>query len=85
MADCLIDWMSHYGASWSDRFDSSKPCAAIVHRNTVYLDRAVRRLRTQGADVPADLLPHVAPLGWEHIALTVDLCGPAPMAPNSDG
>jgi hypothetical protein len=49
------------------------------------LDRAVQHLRTQGADVPADLLPHVALLGWEHIALTVDLCGPAPVAPNSDG
>ena len=64
--------MSHYGAFWSDRFDSSKPGAAIVHRNTVYLDRAAQHLRTQGADVPADLLPHVAPLGWEHIALAGD-------------
>ena len=34
----------------------------------MYLDPAVQHLRTQGADVPADLLPHVAPLGWEHIA-----------------
>jgi TnpA family transposase len=46
--------------------------AAIVHWNTVYLDRAVRQLRTQGANVPDDLLAHVAPLGWEHIGLTGD-------------
>jgi hypothetical protein len=43
-----------------------------VHWNTVYLDRAVRQLRAQGADVPDDLLAHVAPLGWEHIGLTGD-------------
>jgi hypothetical protein len=41
--------------------------AAIVHWNTVYLDRAVRHLRAQGAKVPDDLLAHVVPLGWEHI------------------
>lgn len=46
--------------------------AAIVHWNTVYLDRAVRHLRAQGIVIPDDLLAHVAPLGWEHIALTGD-------------
>ncbi len=46
--------------------------AAIVHWNTVYLDRAVQQLRAQGIAVPDDLLAHVAPLGWEHIALTGD-------------
>jgi TnpA family transposase len=46
--------------------------AAIVHWNTVYLDRAVRHLRTRGATVSDDLLAHVAPLGWEHIGLTGD-------------
>jgi TnpA family transposase len=46
--------------------------AAIVHWNTVYLDRAVQQLRVQGAAVPDDLPAHVAPLGWEHIALTGD-------------
>ena len=45
---------------------------AIVHWNTVYLDQAVRHLRSQGIDVPNELLAHVAPLGWEHIALTGD-------------
>jgi hypothetical protein len=46
--------------------------AAIVHWNTVYLDRAVRQLCAQGVAVPDDLLAHVAPLGWEHIGLTGD-------------
>ena len=46
--------------------------AAIVHWNTVYLDRAVQQLRAQGMAVPDDLLAHVAPLGWEHIGLTGD-------------
>jgi TnpA family transposase len=46
--------------------------AAIVHWNAVYLDCAVRQLRAQGDLVQDDLLAHVAPLGWEHIALTGD-------------
>ena len=43
-----------------------------MHWNTVYLDHAVQQLRAQGVTVPDDLLAHVAPLGWEHIALTGD-------------
>jgi hypothetical protein len=46
--------------------------AAIVHWNTVYLDRVVWQLRAQGATAHDDLLAHVAPLGWEHIGLTGD-------------
>jgi hypothetical protein len=46
--------------------------AAIVHWSTVYLDRAFRQLRAQADLVSDDLLAHVAPLGWEHIALTGD-------------
>jgi TnpA family transposase len=46
--------------------------AAIVHWNTVYLEQTVQHLRAQGVSIPDDLLPHVAPLGWEHIALTGD-------------
>ena len=38
--------------------------AAIVHWNTVYLDRAVQHLRARGFTIPDDLLAHVAPLGW---------------------
>ncbi len=46
--------------------------AAIVHWNTIYLNQAVEQLRAQGARVPDELLAHVAPLGWEHIARTGD-------------
>jgi TnpA family transposase len=46
--------------------------AAIVHWNTVYLHRAVQHARALGATISDDLLVHVAPLGWEHIALTGD-------------
>ena len=46
--------------------------AAIVHWNTIYLDQAVRRLRAQGVTIPDELLAHIAPLGWEHTALTGD-------------
>jgi hypothetical protein len=46
--------------------------AAIVHWNTVYLDRAVRHLRAQGPTIPGDLPSNAAPLGWEHIGLTGD-------------
>jgi len=46
--------------------------AAIVLWNTVYLERAVRALRNSGKDVDDRLLPHLSPLGWEHINLTGD-------------
>ncbi len=39
---------------------------------TPYLHRAVQHARALGATIPDDLLAHVAPLGWEHIALTGD-------------
>jgi hypothetical protein len=32
----------------------------------------MQHLRVQGTNIPIDLLAHVAPLGWEHIALTGD-------------
>ncbi len=46
--------------------------AAIVLWNTVYLERAVQALRDSGNDVDNRLLPHLSPLGWEHINLTGD-------------
>lgn len=52
--------------------------AAIVHWNTIYLDRVVQRLHAQGTTIPGDLLAHVAPLGWEHIALTGDYVWTSP-------
>jgi TnpA family transposase len=46
--------------------------AAIVLWNTVYLARAVQALRDSGKDIDDRLLPHLSPLGWEHINLTGD-------------
>ena len=44
--------------------------SAIVHWNTVYLDRAVSHLRKARRAIPDDLVKHVSPLSWEHINLT---------------
>jgi hypothetical protein len=46
--------------------------AAIVLWNTVYLERAVYALAAHGHSVDEELLPHLSPLGWDHIALTGD-------------
>ena len=46
--------------------------AAIILWNTVYLSRAVGELRSRGEAIPDELLAHIAPLGWEHIAFNGD-------------
>ena len=46
--------------------------AAIILWNTVYLERAVQALRDSGKNIDKGLLPHLSPLGWEHINLTGD-------------
>ena len=46
--------------------------AAIILWNTVYLERAIQALRDTGQDIDEKLLPHLSPLGWEHINLTGD-------------
>ncbi len=46
--------------------------AAIILWNTVYLERAVQALRDSGKNVDEKLLPHMSPLGWEHVNLTGD-------------
>ncbi len=46
--------------------------AAITLWNTVYLGRALAALRGRGEMVPDALLPHLAPLGWQHVNLTGD-------------
>jgi Tn3 transposase DDE domain len=46
--------------------------AAIILWNTVYIEHAVKALRQQGTPIPDELLPHIAPLLWEHINLTGD-------------
>ncbi|ANV25347.1 Tn3 family transposase [Rhizobium pusense] len=44
--------------------------SAIVHWNTVYLDRAITQLKRAGRDIPDTLSKHISPLSWEHINLT---------------
>ncbi|WP_042687021.1 Tn3 family transposase, partial [Candidatus Glomeribacter gigasporarum] len=46
--------------------------AAIILWNTVYLGRATQALRDAKQSVDRKLLPHLSPLGWEHINLTGD-------------
>lgn len=46
--------------------------AAIILWNTVYLERAIQGLRDSDKDIDENLLPHLSPLGWEHINLTGD-------------
>jgi TnpA family transposase len=45
--------------------------AAITMWNTVYLERVVTALMQHG-QIDESLLPHVSPLGWNHIGLTGD-------------
>jgi hypothetical protein len=51
--------------------------AAIILWNTVYLGRAIDELRSRGEVLPDEILAHVAPLGWEHIAFNGDYVWPA--------
>ncbi len=46
--------------------------AAIILWNTVYLDRAISALQSAGRHVDPSLIPHLSPIGWEHINLTGD-------------
>ncbi len=46
--------------------------AAIILWNTVYLERAVNALRQHGQVIDEGLLPHIAPIHWQHINLTGD-------------
>jgi hypothetical protein len=43
-----------------------------IRRTSAFQNLVHQHLRAQGATIPDDLLAHVAPLGWEHIALTGD-------------
>lgn len=43
--------------------------AAITAWNTVYLDKALHTLQSQGMTITPELLQHLAPWGWEHINL----------------
>lgn len=45
---------------------------AIILWNTVYMERAIQALADTGQPADEELLPHLSPLGWEHINLTGD-------------
>lgn len=44
--------------------------AAIVLWNTVYLQKAIERLKERNAPIPEQYLPHLSPMLWDHILLT---------------
>jgi len=44
--------------------------AAIVLWNTVYLGKAIQKLKRLRGNLSEELLTHLSPLGWEHINLT---------------
>jgi len=46
--------------------------ATIILWNTVYLQKAVQMLADEGTPVPPEYMPHLSPLGWEHINMTGD-------------
>ena len=46
--------------------------AAIVYWNSTYIADAATHLRTIGEPAPDDLLAHVSPVGWGHIAFSGD-------------
>lgn len=46
--------------------------SAIILWNTVYIERVLTALKNHGNPVPEELIPHLSPLGWEHINLTGD-------------
>lgn len=46
--------------------------AAIVLWNTVYLERAIEKLRYKENEIDDTLYQYLSPLGWEHINLTGD-------------
>ena len=44
--------------------------AAITLCNTAYLDARCRRWRNAERQCPTVYLPHISPVGWEHIGIT---------------
>ena len=46
--------------------------AAIVYWNSTYIDDAAAYLRSIGEPAPNELLAHVSPVGWGHIAFSGD-------------
>jgi hypothetical protein len=76
--DCLLPrpaWESMKGdRSYEDQMNRAGGLAlltaAIALWNAAHLPAAVEELRGRGENVPEGMLPHLSPLGWEHITLT---------------
>lgn len=56
-----------YQDQWHKASGLNLVVAAIILWNTVYLTKAVAALQQAGRAIPDTLLPHLSPLGWEHI------------------
>lgn len=46
--------------------------AAIIWWNSTYVQEAIAHLRSQGEQVPDDLLVHSSPVSWEHVGFSGD-------------
>ncbi len=71
-----LDWIGDPALRRRTNAGLNLAVAAIILWNTVYLGRAVDELRSRGETIPDELLAHIAPLGWEHIALNGDYVWP---------
>ncbi len=66
-----------HGELWDRAFEDQMHRASCLHLimaasaawNAVYLSQAVEELKKRGEVVPEEYLPHITPLGWEHINL----------------
>ena len=66
-----------HGELWDRAFEDQMHRASCLHLimaaiaawNAVYLSQAVEDLKKRGETVPEEYLPHITPLGWEHINL----------------
>ena len=49
------------------------------------MERAIRHLRAGGEKIPSELMPYLAPLGWQHINLTGDYIWTEPSRLEGEG
>lgn len=62
--------------TWEDQLSRASGLtlltAVIATWNTLYLEKAIVRLRELSIEVKEEYLPHVSPLGWQHLTLNGD-------------
>ena len=76
MGTILVPLFGHYRPKPLPVQAASAGGLPIILWNTVYLARAVDEMRSRGEATPDELLAHIAPLGWEHIAFNGDYVWP---------